>query len=78
MWRYGEVILVYIWSNLNFTDHSGLFFSLWNMHFTSALAIKEGNAFESYNGVAVVQTSKVNLGGHCSCDFGHVPVLLKT
>ena len=26
----------------------------------------EGNAFESENGVAVVQTSKVKLGGHCS------------
>ena len=32
---------------------------------TSALALEEGNAFESQNGVAVVQASKVGLCGHC-------------
>ena len=45
---------------------------------TSVLAIEEKNAFESQNGVAVFQTSKIKLGGHCICNFGHVPVLLKT
>jgi hypothetical protein len=32
------------------------------MHCTSALAIEEGNHFESQNGVVVVYTSKVELG----------------
>ena len=45
---------------------------------TSALAIEEGNTFESQNGVDVVQTSKGKLGGHCGCDFRQVPVLLRT
>lgn len=45
---------------------------------TSALAIEEGNTFESQDGVAVVQTSKGKLGGRCGCDFGQVPVLLRT
>ena len=76
--RYGEVILAYTWFNLNFTDQSSLFCGLSDMYCTSALAIEEGNAFESQNGVTVVQTSKVKWGGHCIRDFGHVPVLLKT
>ena len=33
-----------------------------DMHCTSALAIEEGNHFESQNGVVVVYTSKVELG----------------
>ena len=45
---------------------------------TSTLAIVEGNSFKSQNGVAVVQTSKVKLGGCCRYDLGHVLVLLKT
>lgn len=48
------------------------------MHCTSALATEEKNVFESQNGVAVVQTSKIKLGGHCICNFRHIPVLLKT
>ena len=31
-----------------------------------------GGKFKGLNGVAMVQTSKVKLGGHCICDFGHV------
>ena len=58
--------------NLNFTDHSGLFCGLSNVNCTSALAVMEGNAFESQSGVAMVETAKVKLGGHCRCDFGHV------
>ena len=76
--RYGEVILAYTWFNLNLTDQSSLFCGLSEMHCTYALAIKEGNAFESQNGVAVVRTSKVKLGGRCMCDFGHFLVLRKT
>ena len=45
---------------------------------TSTLAIEEGNTFESQNGVAVVQTSKGKLGGHCGCDIRQVSVLLRT
>ena len=78
MWRYGEVILAYAWFNLNFTDQSGLLRDLSNVHYTSPLATAERNALESQNGVTVVQTSKVKLGDRCTCDFGHVPVLLKT
>ena len=37
-----------------------------------------GNASQSQTGIAVVQTSKIKLGGHCKCDYGHVPILLKT
>ena len=62
---YGEVILTYIWFNLNFTDW-------WNLHGTAALAIVEENTFESPDGGAVAQTPKVRLGGHWRCDFGHV------
>ena len=44
-----------------------------NMPCTSTLAIEEGNTFESQNGVAVVQTSKVELViGHCRYDFRYV------
>lgn len=64
---YGEVILTYIWFNLNFTDW-------WNLHGTAALAIVEENTFENPDGGAVAQTPKVRLGGHWRCDFGHVPV----
>ena len=76
--RYGEVILVYIWFNLNFTDQSSLICGLSDMHCISALVIEEGNMFESQNGVAVVQTSKVKLGGHRIPDFRHVLILLKS
>ena len=38
----------------------------------AALAIKERNAFESQNGIVMVQTSKAKLGGHYRCDFRHV------
>ena len=48
------------------------------MHFVSALALVEGNAFESQNGVAVVQTSNVKIGGPCRSNFEHIPVLLRT
>lgn len=48
------------------------------MHYTSALATEEGNSFESQNGVAMAQTSKVRLRGYCRHEFGHVPVLLKS
>ena len=75
---YGEVILADIWLNLNFTDQRSLFCGLSDMHCTSALATEEKNVFESQNGVAVVQTSKIKLGGHCICNFRHIPVLLKT
>ena len=78
MWRYGEIILVYTWFNLNFTDHSGLFCGLLNVRCASTLATEEGNAFESQNGVAVVLTTKVKLGGYCEHDFRLIPVLLKT
>lgn len=65
IWRYMGYILANIWVNLNFTDQSGLFCGLSNIHYTSALAIVEENTFERQSGVAVVLTSKVTLGGHC-------------
>lgn len=43
----------------------------------SSLAFEDVNVFESQNGVAVVQTSEVKLGGHCVHDFRHIIVLLK-
>ena len=43
------------------------------MDFTSALAIEEGNASESQNGVTVVQTRKVKRGGHCRHNLRRVP-----
>ena len=64
--------------NLNFTDQRSLFCRLSDMCCASALAIEEGNAFESQTGVTVVQTSKVKLGGHCVRHFRHVLVSLKT
>ena len=68
----------YTWLNLNFTDQSSLFCGLSDTHCTSALATEEGDAFESQNGIAVVQISKVKLGGHYIHDFRHVLVSLKT
>ena len=68
----------YTWLNLKFTDQRSMVFGLSDMRCTSALSIEEGNAFESQNGVAVVQTTKVKLGGHCIHDFGHALVLLNT
>lgn len=65
IWRYMRYILANIWLNLNLTDQRGLFCGLSNIHYTSALAIVEENAFEHQSGVAVVLTSKVTLGGHC-------------
>ena len=65
IWRYMGYILANIWLNLNFTDQSGLFCGLSNIHYTFALAIVEKNAFEHQSGVAVVLTSKVTLGDHC-------------
>ena len=65
IWRYMGYILANIWVNLNFTDQSGLFCGLSNIHYTSALAIVEEDTFERQSGVAVVLTSKVILGGHC-------------
>ena len=47
--RYGEVIPAYTWFNFHFTDQSGLFCGLSDMHCTSALVIEEENAFESQN-----------------------------
>ena len=41
------------------------------------LAFEDVDVFESQNGVAVVQTSEVKLGGHCVRDFRHVLVLLE-
>ena len=64
--------------NLNFADQSSLFCCLSDMCCTSALATEEGSKFESQNGVAMFQTSKIKLDGHCIHDFGHVPILLKT
>ena len=52
--------MAYTWLNLNFTDQSSLLCGLSDMHCTSAFATEEGNAFESQNGVAVVQPSKIN------------------
>jgi len=49
-----------------------------DMHCTSALAIEEGNHFESQNGVVVVYASNVELGDHCMCDFRHVLVSLNS
>lgn len=46
-----------------YSDQGGLFCGLSIMHCISALATKEGNSFESQNGVAVVQASRVELGG---------------
>ena len=67
-----EKSLAYTWFNLNFAHQSSLFCGLSDMHCTSALAIKEENAFESQNGVHVVQTSKVKRSDCCrssSCHF---------
>ena len=50
MLQYGEVIPAYTWFNLNFTDQSSLSCGLSDRRCTSALAIEEGNAFESQNG----------------------------
>ena len=43
IWRYGEVTLVYMWFNLNFTEQSGLLCVLSNIPCTSTLAIEERN-----------------------------------
>lgn len=43
------------------------------MHCASALAAEEGGAFESENGVAVVQTCKGKLGGCRGWGFRHAP-----
>ena len=43
----------------------------------SSLAFEDVNVFESQNGVALVQTLEVKLGGHRVHDFRHVLVLLK-
>ena len=59
----------YTFFTLNFTDQSNVFGVLLDIHCTCALSTEGGNAFESQNGVAVVQTSKVKLGRHCRCDF---------
>ena len=64
--------------NLNFTDQSSLFCGLSDVCCTSALAIEEGDGFESQNGLAVVQTSKTKLGGHCIRDLRYVLVLFKS
>ena len=62
-----------MWFYLNFIDQSSLFRGLSNMHRISGLATEKGNAFESQNGVAVVQTSKVELViGRCRYDFRYV------
>ena len=45
-----------------------------NMHSISALAIEEGNAFESQNGVAMVQPFSVKLDGQREHNFRHIPV----
>ena len=45
-----------------------LFCGLSDLHCASVLFIEEVNGFESENGVAVSQTSKVKLGGSCRCD----------
>ena len=64
----------------NFTDQSSLYCDLLDMHCncTSTLANEEGNAFLSQNGIAVVQTSRVKLGGHHGRDFRQVSVLLRS
>ena len=43
----------------------------------SSLAFEDMDVFESQNGVAVVQTLEVKLGGHRIHDFRHILVLLK-
>ena len=48
-----------------------------DVHFISSLAFEDVDIFESQNGVAVVQTSELKLGGHCVHDFRHIIVLLK-
>lgn len=61
-----------------YADQNSLFCGLQNMHCISALATEEGNAFESQNGVAMVQASKVKLSGHGGHDFRHILVFLRT
>ena len=68
----------YTWLNLNFTDQSSPTCGPSDMHCASALATEEGNALKSQMGVAVVQTTKLKLGGLCIRNFGHALVLLKT
>lgn len=43
-------------------DQSSLFGQLLSIHYISPLAIEEGNLFKIRNGVAMVQTSKIQLG----------------
>ena len=52
--------------------------SLVNMHYTSALTIKENKAFKNKNGVTMVRALKMKLGGHHGCGLRHVPVSLTT
>lgn len=74
--RYGEVILAY--TQLNLTDQSGLLFRPFRHGLYICFDLEEGNAFENRNGVAVLQTFKVKLGGPRGCDFRQVLVSLRT
>ena len=75
--RSGEVILADTWFLKLILTKAACFVAFWTciVHLPwprrSAihLKVKTGD---------VVQTFKVKLGGHCACDFRHIPILLKT
>ena len=74
--KYEEIIWGYSWLNLTFTDQSGLFHGLSDMHRTSVLASRRGVAFESQKEVPMFQAPKVKLSDHCGCDCRCIPAVL--
>lgn len=51
---------------------------LWSFGYALYIPLRREIHLNVKNGIAVVQTSQVKLGGHCACDFRHIPVLLRT
>lgn len=81
--RDGKVILALTWYNLNcMLTTVACFVAYWTstVHLlwppNTKMHLK--NAFKSQNGVTMVQASKMELDGHCGCDFRPIPVLLRT
>ena len=72
-----KVILADTWSNLNFTDQSSLFMVFRTCIVHLPWPSRRGVHLKVKNGIAVVQTSKVQLGTTV-CDFRLMPILLRT
>lgn len=63
--------------NLNFIDQSGLFFPTEQI-FYICFGHCEGKCISKSNWYSCGSDIKIKLSGHCKCDYGHVPILLKT